>query len=411
MNNRANDFFLDDEKRAFTSLDDPIAKRIMAKRESMAKQEFMAKQESMDNPLQDTNQVIRTKQLEQRLNATFDNHELQKTIIAKTDLDDALAGNYHLETLTENKTVNILSILDLDVEQTRMMINPASRERKAYILLDSKTRDSITNDRTSITWNFMNNADIRSGSTNALGFISDVTSFHIYDFYMNVIDSNYQCDQMIFTVLIQEFTSQAFIAPESRRFHFWGKMLTDNEVVTAPTYLIQFHNGADVVGNLEYLYRLQDGNDGLFKFRTPIKTLNTFTLSFGAPYTKIPLHQDTYQFSYISGGVGSFIVTLAAAHDIPIGVTDRVYISDFNTDDPVADADLISLLNSPPNNIVYVGTSINSTQLTITPPNNVIINLTFNALVGTQISGQIYLDYYRIYVPIEITYLSPTNDL
>ena len=165
------------------------------------------------------------------------------------------------------------------------------------------------------------------------------------------------------------------------------------------------------MGNLEYLYRLQDGNDGLFKFRTPIKTLNTFTLSFGAPYTKIPLHQDTYQFSYISGGVGSFIVTLAAAHDIPIGVTDRVYISDFNTDDPVADADLISLLNSPPNNIVYVGTSINSTQLTITPPNNVVVNLTFNALVGTQISGQIYLDYYRIYVPIEITYLSPTNDL
>lgn len=404
MNNRANDFFLDDEKRAFTPLDDPIAKRVLKN-----KKESITDRESMDNPLQDKKN--KTKQLEQHFNASFDNHELQKTIIAKTDLDDALAGNYHLETLTENKTVNILSVLDLDVEQTRMMINPKSRERKAYILLDSKTRDSISNDRTSITWNFMNNADIRTGSTNALGFISDVTSFHIYDFYMNIINSIYQCDQMIFTVLIQEFTSQAFIGPESRRFHFWGKILTDNDVITAPTYLIQFHKGADVVGNLEYLYRLQDGNEGLFKFRTPIKTLNTFTLSFGAPYTKIPIHEDTYQFSYTSGGTGSFVVTTATAHDIPLGVTDRVYISNFNTDNPVADANLIALLNTPPDNIVYVGTAISSTQLTITPPNNIIINLTFNPLVGAQISGQIYLDYYRIYVPIEITYLSPTNDL
>lgn len=340
----------------------------------------------------------------------FDIHELQNKIIRKTDLDDSLAGNYHLETLTDHETINIVSILNLDLNETRKLLNPKSCERKAYVVLDRKNRSSQSDDRTLTTWIFQNNYNMQQGSTNALGFIRDITSIKIFDYYMRVSDSKYQSDQMIQTVLIPELQAQSFIAPETRKFHFWGKMWTNDSVVVAPTYLTSFTRGADVVGSLEYLYRLQDGNNGVFSFKTPIQTLNTLSLTFGSPYTLMPLNQDYFRFAYISGGVGSFVIETATDHNIPIGDSDRIYIDSFNTDN-VADATLIQLLNRPPDDIVYVGQAITDTQLIITPPNNVVENITFPNLVGSQTSGNVYLDYFRFWINFEITYLSSTNDL
>lgn len=400
--------YTDPENRAYTSLDDKNAKKVVYGEVKTNKHVSVNKHISEDKNNEPYDEF--TQKLKDVTISSYDTKELQKIMIKKTELDDALAGNFHLETLEENKTVNILSILDMELEETRMFFNPKSKERKAYLTLDSRFRSALSNDRTTISWNFINNANIGEGFTNALGFISDVTSFRIFDFYFRITDPNYQCDQMIFTVGIQEFLSQSFIAPESRRFHFWGKMATDNGVVVPPTYLVQFQKGADAVGSLEYLYRLSDGNDGLFTFRTPIKTLNTFTLSFGAPYTLIPIEQDTQTFTYVSGGTNSFLIT-TPPHNLPIGETDRVYISQFATDN-VADDNLVQLLNNPPDNIVYVGTAINATQLVVSVPDGVSLDLVFDPIVGTQTPGAlIYLDYFRFYITLEVTYMSPTNDL
>lgn len=342
----------------------------------------------------------------------IDVKEMQNKIITKTELDDTIAGNYQLETITEHETANLVSLLSLDLDGTRRLLNPESKERRAYIILDSKYREFQSQDRTSIRWSFLNNADIVDGSTNALGFIRDIKSIRIMEFYMNILDPTWQNDQMIQTILIEELRSQAFIAPESRRFHFVAKMWSDNYVVVPPTYLYSFMHGADVVSTLEYLYRLQSNNDGVFSFKTPIQTLNTITLSFGAPYTLMPLPIDTYSFAYNSGGINSFVITTTPDHNMPVGATDRVYISNFNTDDPTSDATLISLLNNPPDGIVYVGQSISPSQLVVSPPNNVITNIFFPALVGTQLDGaSIYLTYYEFFIGMEVTYLSDTNDL
>jgi hypothetical protein len=78
------------------------------------------------------------------------------------------------------------------------------------------------------------------------------------------------------------------------------------------------------------------------------------------------------------------------------------------TDDPIADATLINLLNNPPDGIVYVGERNNAgtDDILIYPPNNYVPFIVFPAIVGTQTSGTIYFDFYRFYVALELTYIS-----
>ncbi len=332
--------------------------------------------------------------------------------------------------LQDQNLVNVETILNLDKTEIVKAVNP--KYKKAYILLDRRFRASESLDRTTTTWYFQNNNNIVQGSVNALGAIRDIVSMRIYDMNMNIIDTNYISPQSVLTVFIPEFSAQSFIGPleptksgpydplnatDNSRFHFWGTLRTYVENLTPPNYDLIFWRGADLVGQTEYIYRYTDGNNGLFEFTHPITTIDKISVSFGSPYRKMPLPPDTFNFTYLAPVTppygtagGAFSIRTSVSTQIPYGTynLDRIYISNFMTDNPVADKVLIELLNNPPYGIVYVGEVSNpfdSAELIIYPPNDNIKYINFPPIVGTQTSGTIYFDFYRFYVPLELTYM------
>ena len=347
--------------------------------------------------------------------------------IAKNEY--GLIGNVDSNAASNAATININSIFGFSKKELVKELNP--NLKKTYILLDRRFRYSESEDHTTTTWVFQNNKNVIKGSVNALGPIRDIVNMRIYDMNINIVDTNFINPQNIMTVFIPEFSAQSFIGPiepkknlidtqqsqtDNSRFHFWGTLRTGLEGLAVPNYDLLFWRGADLVGEYEKNYRYTDGNNGLFEFTHPITSLDKISVSFGYPYQKMILNKDTFGFTYLipstapSGSGNAFVIRPSELTNIPSGDynLNRVYISDFMTDDPIADATLINLLNNPPDGIVYVG-EINGAgplNILIYPPNNYVPVIDFPAIVGTQTSGTIYFDFYRFYVALELTYIS-----
>lgn len=306
--------------------------------------------------------------------------------------------------------VNLNLLFGLDANQTRLLINPESAIRKVYIYLDSRFRSKVNDDRTIFTWNFQNNNNISDGSVNAIGPIKNIVSLKIFDFFLNLYDPNYWNNQMLITVFIHEFQAQSFIAPENKNFHFAGKIWSLNGIVSPPNYQISFKKKSDVTGSSQNTYITADGNDGVFDFQDPINIIDTLSLSFGSPYTFIKMPQDTFNFIIPDILIARKIQT-TVPHNIPFNNNDRVYILSFITDRPVQDADLINKMLNPPFGYPYIGRVINSNTIILDSPNNITDVPFTNMLFGNIISAIVFVDYYRFYVPIEISYKTELNEL
>lgn len=334
--------------------------------------------------------------------------------------DYANASNTSSSNKNDDTSINIESIFGFSKKAIVKALNP--NYKKTYLFLDRRFRYSESLDKTTTTWVFQNNYNLNPGSVNAIGPIRDIVSMRIYDMNINILDTTYVCPQKIMTVYIPEFSTQSFIPPieqnqtKDSRFHFWGTLRTNLEQIHPPNYDLLFWRGADLVGEAELNYRYTDGNNGLFEFTNPITTIDKLSVSFGYPYQKMPLHEDTFSFVYSApttapyGSYGAaFIINMPVATDIPYGTDylNRVYITNFMTDNPVADAVLINLLNNPPDGIVYVSERYDpgNTQMIVYPPNSYFNYIDFPAMVGNQISGTIYFDFYRFYVALELTYI------
>lgn len=207
------------------------------------------------------------------------------------------------ELINESKTdqdIQIDTIFDMPIDQFKQAINPTVK--KAYLCLDGTNPLSVSNDKTVYTWNYFKNQISAPGSTNSTAEIKNIVSIKIYDFYIQLDPTNnvspYYDDQMLATIYIPELSAQCFIGPQNSNFHFWGKMQTYVQALySAPNYLIRFRNGADGVGVAEPYYRLQDGNEGEFKFNTPITKLDTISIIIKCPYVAIPLTYNTFCIS------------------------------------------------------------------------------------------------------------------
>jgi hypothetical protein len=351
----------------------------------------------------------------------FDIHSLSKlelNVINK--YEPYIAPDYKIDRL-----------LGVDKDEVKAIFKPSSKYRKVYIMLDS--RYAASNDGYNISWNFQNNENVADGSVNAVGVIRDIVSIRLLDFYMHLytaISTGIVGNYGAITVHIKEFDAQSFITQTGTKFHFWGKLWYNANNNPSATYqrLISFSDGSDEDGINENYYRLQDGNQGEFKFATPLTELNTLTLNFGNPMNPIPLDQASFPFSYIPGT--TILGTPVNIHiDTTLLLTDLntylapIYISGFNTSDPVADAELINFLNNPPCVLIYnlqpvspygmiiaggiassgSGTFINSIYPWIP-------RMTIPNMVGVQTGGTVFIDMYRLYVPMEITYIESECD-
>ena len=298
-------------------------------------------------------------------------------------------------------STNLSTIFNDNLTSLATILNPTIQHKKAYILLDRRFKSYESPDKTTITWNFSNTANVSDGSVNFNAEINKIISLKISDFFINFVNSKYISPEKRITILIHELAGQSFIAHENRKFHFYGK-LNSNLVTEAPMYLAMFSKGNDLVGQYESYGRLSDYNDGLFTFKTPIIDLHTISISFASPLQKITLQQDKYSFVY--NGFGN--IGLTPDHNIATASQKfRVYVEGFNTDNPSADADIIKIINRP---IGLFAQQLSTSTLLLIAVDEETTGLiqTLPALVGNQLNGAtIYLDYYRFNIPIEITYV------
>ncbi len=193
--------------------------------------------------------------------------------------------------------LDIVSFLGLDsFDKFIAAINPEVVRKRAYMCLDSRYA-RFNSECTRLTWDFTNNLNVVNNSTNVTGPVRDITWIRMHSMVVRKFDSVPQRA----TILIEELSSQSFIMPSGRRFHFVG-LLNDlqNPINLANRNTVVVGQGVPDFTIFDK-YELLAGfkfNDGYFRFNKPITTLNEITVSIGNPDTLVVLPK--YEFKEIT---------------------------------------------------------------------------------------------------------------
>lgn len=269
---------------------------------------------------------------------TIDTHELMKTQIGKRDENDAKYSPAFLtnetvvrpdDKLFVDDRVNLSKLLNANSMYDFInLLNPSALYKKAYIILDSDYASSRNIDGTVVTWNFSNTADITDNGYNALGNIRDIVSMKLYKYNISFLTPG---SSNRFSILLEEFRAQSFLAANGRRFHF----------ITPPyDYLLPSTNPVPFMEPYNY---------GNFYFAKPMTVLDQLSISIGDPFIVFPLgFKNT-----IANVSGTFYIQVTFVNLLAVNVTTsapafttntRVIFKDFTTSNPSADADLISYI-------------------------------------------------------------------
>jgi hypothetical protein len=269
------------------------------------------------------------------------------------------------------------------------ILNPSSSYRKNYMVLDSRYRIATEQSPPSIKsfeWNYVQkNQNTIQGSVNVIGNVRDIIGFRVYPFripYVANADNNYSR----ITMLIEELSSQSFIAHENRKFQFMLKSTIDNEFIDLDT---------------------DNFNDGYFWFEKPITTLEKLTISFGNPIEKIIFDRDR-DYCIIDYFViaPATQITTEQPHNLANG--DLVYFEEFDVGvvNPLLNLQLainqqIKLLinRSSGHQITVINPTTFSIPAITNTIQNPIANIRFKVFYGSK----------RTFIPIEIIYIQPES--
>jgi hypothetical protein len=219
--------------------------------------------------------------MEQRDINNIDIREYQKLALGSSDQDPNVYGGpteddikllrANKQTTEKEKSLILSDFLGInDLNEFKMMFNPESMYVHYYLVLDSdyrNTTEEVSSNITKFTWKYAPTQYTGTGFCNSVGVIRDVIGMRMYQPrvpYRAAMDT----DAKRVSVLIEEFASQAFIAENGRRFHF----------LLRPNF---------ITGQSDIELSTEDYNDGIFNFRKPITTIDSFTLSFGDPLNVI----------------------------------------------------------------------------------------------------------------------------
>lgn len=290
------------------------------------------------------------------------------------------------------------------------------RTKKFKMLLDRRYRIDPLVSGNKFSWNITDTYVESPASVQVTKPLHNIISVKISDFYLNnsVYTLNTSVDPTLnvfpsryFTVLIEELSNQAFITNNNRKFHFWGT-LVDPGWVSPPTYLIRFSNNNSTAGYMlnnniteRFPVRRYDGNEGKYIFNYPVTKLDNITISIGHIYDLITLPPDYFTFTYVDPNLRSF--TINGDPNMLDELRTRLFITGFNTDQPVADASLINFLNSPGGVVGYHPTGWAAGTYTVDllddEGQNITADLTMN---GNQVgTAYVYFNFNRFYIPLE----------
>ena len=275
------------------------------------------------------------------------------------------------------------SLVNFDNKAARLL-NPDSFLRKNYIVLDSRYRIvEGTGPISSFKWVYsLGSQNNTEGSVNAMGNVREIVSMRTFPFRIPYIESADNKYARI-TVLLNNFSTQAFISNENRKFHFILQTKIDSDFIDLET---------------------DKHNDGYFYFETPFTTINIIELSFGSPFLPVVFDNDRDLCTIDYFIIAPFTqITTTINHNLSNG--DRVYFSNFNVgvvspllymqkainDKIKADINsnegfLVTVIDDVTFSIDYDSSSIQNP-----------IDSKFNVFYGSK----------RFFMPIEFTFITP----
>jgi len=195
------------------------------------------------------------------------NIETDKTYVSYDDNQDNQPD-------VQYENVEINSVLGVnDISTLKFMFNPSSLYEHYYVVLDTDYRAKDYDNSTTINkfrWYYAETQNLRTGFANSVGKVHDIIGIRMYQprvHYLTAMDNSAKR----ISLLIEEFSHQAFIGENGRRFHFLFRP------VLSPIELVPTETQIELT--------TEDYNDGIFHFRNPITTIDTLTISFGDPLT------------------------------------------------------------------------------------------------------------------------------
>mgnify|MGYP000976884063 CR=1 FL=1 len=301
----------------------------------------------------------------------------------------------NIEQINKSKLSDLFGIKTS--EEMVRVLNPVSLYKKNYFVLDSRYRsnegsNNLSNSIDKYIWDFNLNSQPsdKNSSVNVIGNMRDIVAMRIYPFripYSSLLDNKYKRVSM----LIDEMSSQSFVAHEQRKFHF---IL-----------------GSDIDSNFLNL-STDKFNDGHFYFEKPITTLEKISISFGNPLEKVSFGLDrcNYRVDNVSIAPLTKITTYYTnntdlfTHGLTNG--DRVYLSGYTVGyvDPIL-VEQVQINNKIQNDI----NNINGYIISIIDNYSFSINLD-TSLIQNPLDiafSDVYFGSSRIFIPMEITYIMP----
>jgi hypothetical protein len=312
---------------------------------------------------------------------SFDLQEYQKkSLEADTSVAYNPGDSIRNKEALDNNSVNIAALLanfpKLSTESDQVnftkIFNYQSLLRDSNILIDSRYQNLANSDRTRIPFTIVNNTKTKipgSGIITSIGLIQDILEIEIFPFsipYISAADNYYKK----ITMSILELSSISIDAYEDSQFHFMFTAVKNKNLID----LIPINT--------------------IFRFYKPISKLTDFTLRFGSPLNPIVFDKDRLYTSFIDYTSNPGVLTFNENHNLLSG--DIVYITNFTSNDPAKDLNIINEINSKTGHLC---TRTDNTSISIN------IDFTLILFPNTSLSIEVYFGSKRILMPMRIRYM------
>lgn len=308
--------------------------------------------------------------LKKQMNDEIDkpSQEITSTVSNMGAVSNAIA-------VSASQSVN--SILGVsNITEMKYSINPAANEKYVYLVLDRKYVSRVDNNV--FRWE-LSKYTTSSDKDNSVGTakpLKNITKIKIQPFVFPSTDKLIKNANRV-TIAIEEMISQSYSAIENnRRYHHIFDFTPVSQNINTSLNLINIDNEPNV-----------------FRFHTPIKELNSITMTFGNPFQRLYLDNDLVKGNIEVSGIYT-ILKFNFQHFLAVG--DTIVINDFTTNDPAADDYIIKMVNDSN------GWPITSVPFT----NYAVIDLNLSYLTGTFLPDtffSIYFESKRFIINMEFT--------
>ncbi len=333
-------------------------------------------------------------------------HEVQVERIGNTSEDTSVYMGSHIRDdgdpiiREEEKKMDISTTKVIDIDNLfgfntsyniREIFNPAANLSNVYLNIDTKYRvleASMGNSLKEFSFNINHEDKIFQGNINVIGYVRNIVQMEIAPFRIPKTADKAVTNEILqyrrATLRIHEFDSQSVIGHENRHYHFEFVMNDDDNRFYD---LVPLPNTA-----------------ARFRFRKPITTLSSLTLSFGTPMQVLLFDKDRIVFTIALtvAGILTF-TTVSGVHNLQAG--DLVYMEKFNTDDTIADSILIQEMNRSRGHIIEnVADTTFDIDIGVIGLNDPVGNI-------IPVNGiELYLGSKRILFKIRLTYITPLDE-